>query len=134
MSIMNLTEIGIKNLIVGGSDGQLLSSDAMVTNTQAPEENTVPTEFALNQNYPNPFNPSTLIKFSVPQTSPVRITVYNMLGQQVRTLFSGVMEAGTQTLTFDGKDQSGRTLSSGTYIYRMSAGTFVETKKMMLMK
>jgi len=134
MSIMNLNEIGITNLIVGSSDGLQLSSDAMISNNQAPGDEVVPTEFALNQNYPNPFNPSTIIKFSVPQTSQVRITIYNMIGQQVRTLFEGVMEAGARTLTFDGKDQIGRTLSSGIYMYRMIAGTFVETKKMTLMK
>jgi len=134
MSIMNLTEIGVKNLIVGGSSGQLLSSDAMVTNSQAPDDNQVPTDFALNQNYPNPFNPSTVIKFSVPQTSPVRITIYNMLGQQVRVLFAGVMEAGERSVTFDAKDQNGKTLTSGIYMYRMNAGTFVQTKKMMLLK
>jgi hypothetical protein len=134
MSIMNLNEIGVANLKVGSTDAQLLSSEAVVTNSQAPDDNQIPTDFALNQNYPNPFNPSTIIKFSIPQTSPVHITVYNMLGQQIRTLFSGVMEAGVQTVTFDGKDQSGKALSSGTYMYRMTAGTFVQTKKMMLLK
>jgi flagellar hook assembly protein FlgD len=131
---MNLNEIGVANLKVGSTDAQLLSSEAVVTNSQAPDDNQIPTDFALNQNYPNPFNPSTIIKFSIPQTSPVHITVYNMLGQQIRTLFSGVMEAGVQTVTFDGKDQSGKALSSGTYMYRMTAGTFVQTKKMMLLK
>jgi len=94
----------------------------------------LPMSYSLDQNFPNPFNPDTKITFAVPELSDVRISIYNVLGQEVRTLFAGQMERGTQTVNWDGKDATGKALASGTYIYRMTAGTFVETKKMMLLK
>ena len=85
--------------------------------------------YALEQNYPNPFNPSTKIEFSIPVQSEVRLTVYNILGQEVATLVNGTLKAGKQAVTFDGTR-----LASGVYIYRMTAGQFVSTKKMMFLK
>jgi hypothetical protein len=95
---------------------------------------TLPKEFALSQNYPNPFNPSTKINIAVPQTSQVRIVVYNMLGQEVATLVNREMAAGRYPLEWNGMDNNGKAIATGTYIYRMTAGNFVETKKMMFLK
>jgi hypothetical protein len=134
MTIANPMTIGVEGLTVANDKNERISlarENGEIVFTEARE---IPTEFSLKQNYPNPFNPNTNITFSVPQTSDVRIMIYNMLGQEVRVLFAGQMESGIQTLPFDGKDQSGRALASGTYIYRMVAGTFVESKKMMLLK
>ena len=89
----------------------------------------VPTEFALYQNYPNPFNPSTIIKYSLPQESEVRINVFDILGNEVINLVSEKMEAGTYDVSFEGSN-----LVSGIYIYQMQAGEFSSTKKMLLMK
>jgi DNA-binding beta-propeller fold protein YncE/lysophospholipase L1-like esterase len=89
----------------------------------------LPTEYRLEQNYPNPFNPSTTIRFALPQQSTVRLTVYNMLGQEVMTLANGTMAAGVHTMMFDA-----RSIASGMYIYRIIAGNFVMTKTMMLIK
>ncbi len=126
------TAVEIENVLIADANNQALSSvEWEILNT---EDVSVPSSYRLDQNYPNPFNPSTTFTFSVPQTSSVRIAVYNLLGQEVRTLFTGQMEQGTQTLTFDGKDKSGKTLSTGMYIYRMTAGSFIATKKMMLLK
>ena len=99
----------------------------------------VPTEFALAQNYPNPFNPNTRINFQIPNPksqSPVHTTlkVYNILGQEVRTLVDEVKEAGYYTVTWDGKDAHGADVASGVYFYRMTAGEFTATKRMVLMK
>ena len=88
-----------------------------------------PHTFVLQQNYPNPFNPSTNVEFSLPSSSQVRLTVYNMLGQEVATLVNGQMEAGTHTVRFDASR-----LSSGIYLYRLNAGSFVKTMKMILLK
>lgn len=86
-------------------------------------------EFALNQNYPNPFNPSTSIQFSIPTAQNVRLTVYNVLGQQVANLVNQNLSAGVHTVNFDAS-----ALSSGVYFYRLEAGNKVAVKKMLLIK
>ncbi|HSD63834.1 MAG TPA: M1 family aminopeptidase [Ignavibacteriaceae bacterium] len=89
----------------------------------------VPDEYSLSQNYPNPFNPATIIKFSLPKESKVKLVVYNLLGQIVTTLAEGNYEAGTYEKKFDGTN-----LSSGVYIYELTASNIVLKQKMMLMK
>ena len=92
-----------------------------------------PKNFALMQNYPNPFNPSTTIEFSIPQTSNVSIEVYNVIGENVASLVNQTLDAGYHRFDFNASN-----LPSGTYVYQLKAngqnGTFVETKKMLLMK
>ncbi len=94
----------------------------------------LPKEFRLNQNYPNPFNPTTSITFALPKNSFVNVKVYDMLGQEVKTLLSGDMLAGNHGVQWRGDDNGGRLVASGTYIYRITADNFVSTKKMILMK
>jgi hypothetical protein len=94
----------------------------------------LPLDYILFQNYPNPFNPSTSVKFQVPKTSDVTIKIYDMLGQEVRTLFTGQVLRGTYTTEWDGMNDAGVKMSSGSYIYRMTAGEFVQSKKMILLK
>jgi hypothetical protein len=95
----------------------------------------IPTDYALGQNYPNPFNPSTRISFSLPRETPVTLEVYNMLGVKIRTLMAGqTKSAGFYTISWDGKDDAGNVMSSGIYLYRVSAGSFVASKKMTLLK
>jgi methionine-rich copper-binding protein CopC len=94
----------------------------------------LPTEFALAQNYPNPFNPSTEISFSLPVASQVQLTVFNVLGQKVTTLLDEQMAAGEHTVTWDGHNSDGASVSSGVYFYRISANSFSQTKKMMMLK
>ena len=89
----------------------------------------LPRTWALDQNYPNPFNPTTQIRYSVPQGGPVRLSVYNVLGQEVATLVNEVQTAGTYSVRFDATR-----LASGLYIYRLATGTFTDVKKMMLLK
>ena len=94
----------------------------------------VPDKFNLSQNFPNPFNPVTSIQFQVPQASEVSIIIYDMLGQQVKALFADQVQAGQYTVEWDGTNNAGLKMSSGSYIYRMTAGEFVETKEMILLK
>lgn len=89
----------------------------------------VPQSFDLSQNYPNPFNPSTQIRFSLPEDSHVTLRIFNILGQQVTVLVDEYHTAGTYTATFDAG-----TFSSGVYFYRIEAGDYVETKRMMMLK
>ncbi len=98
------------------------------------EDGRRPLRFGLNQNYPNPFNPQTAIAFSLPKSSEVKLEVFDLLGRLVVTLTEGQLPAGTHTLVWDGRDRSGRTVSSGVYLYRLQAGSFVETKKMLFLK
>jgi hypothetical protein len=90
---------------------------------------TIPNEFILEQNYPNPFNPTTTIQFQVPNSSSINITVYNILGNEVATLLNEKKPAGSYKVDF-----SAAGLSSGIYFYKLQAGSFVEMKKMILMK
>lgn len=89
----------------------------------------LPKEFTLNQNYPNPFNPSTTINFSLPAASFVRLKVFNLLGEEVRTIIDDFKEAGTYSVNFEASD-----LNSGIYLYRMEAGSYIQTRKMTLIK
>ncbi len=89
----------------------------------------IPESYTLQQNYPNPFNPATRIDYSLAKRGSVTLKVYNVVGQEVATLFSGVQEAGRYEASFDAK-----TLSSGVYLYRLQAGNTTITKKMMLLK
>jgi hypothetical protein len=89
----------------------------------------LPTEFKLSQNYPNPFNPTTKISYSVPFDSKVTISVYSVTGELIAELLSDFVSAGVYSVDFDGSN-----LASGMYIYRMTAGNFIQTNKMMLLK
>lgn len=93
-----------------------------------------PEKFALGQNYPNPFNPATAIRFDIPTASPTRLEVYNVLGTLVRALLSGTMEPGSYSVVWDGRDDGGRTVASGLYLYRLSSGGVSRTGKAVLLK
>ena len=96
---------------------------------------TRPEAFALANNYPNPFNPATTIKYALPQAADVELTVYNVIGQPVRTLVAEHQNAGRYVVEWDATNDSGHSLSSGMYFYRLQAGgEFLETKKMLLLK
>jgi len=94
----------------------------------------LPTTYGLSQNYPNPFNPSTVIEFTVPQRSNVELSVYNLLGQRVVTLVDEPMSQGTYRAVWYGQDESGHDVATGIYFYRLLAGEFAATKKMVLLK
>ncbi len=96
--------------------------------------NKVPAAFALDQNYPNPFNPTTTIGFSLPKSENVRILIYNSIGQLVKTLVDNHFSAGSYKVTWDGRNVSGSSVSSGVYFYKLTTKGFSQTRKMLLMK
>jgi len=98
------------------------------------DESLIPKEFALYDNFPNPFNPTTQIAVDLPEAATTEITVWNIMGQRVATLYKGDLNAGHHTLNFDGRDSNGKQLTSGMYLYRVAAGKYNATKKMTLMK
>lgn len=93
-----------------------------------------PFTFDLRQNYPNPFNPSTVVDYSLERKSRVNISIFNILGQKVKTLVDEDLEAGVHRIVWDGRDDRGRQVASGIYFYKMWAGDFVETRKMALIR
>ncbi|MBT7596720.1 MAG: T9SS type A sorting domain-containing protein, partial [Gemmatimonadetes bacterium] len=93
-----------------------------------------PESFTVHQNYPNPFNPETTIRFDLPSTADVDLSLYNLAGQRVATLAVGLREAGSYSLRWDGRDDAGRDLASGMYFYRLTAGNQVETRKLLLLR
>jgi hypothetical protein len=114
--------------------------DAWDFDTQSPStgvednQNAIPTEFALQQNYPNPFNPTTTIQFSLPEAVDVTLKVFNMRGQEVRTLVNSRQGAGYYAIEWNGTDNNGNKMTSGLYLYKIVAGDNIVTKKMLLMK
>jgi len=101
---------------------------------EAAEVQALPTEFGLSQNVPNPFNPSTEIRVALPEARQVRLSVFNLLGQEVRVLVEGFREPGTYTVRWDGKDRHGLEAAAGGYVVRLEAGDFSETRRMVLIK
>jgi hypothetical protein len=94
----------------------------------------IPSDYYLNQNFPNPFNPSTTITYGLPKRSRTRLVIYNLLGQQMVTLVDRDQPAGRYQIVWDGRDAAGRPVASGVYVYRLQAGDFVATKKLVLVK
>jgi hypothetical protein len=110
-------------------DGSINYSPTVSTTLPAVGANPAVTAYALDQNYPNPFNPVTTIQYALPNAANVKLTVFNMLGQETATLVNDNKPAGVHTVQFDGSR-----LASGLYFYRLQAGTYVQMKKLVLLK
>ncbi|MCX6641505.1 MAG: T9SS type A sorting domain-containing protein [bacterium] len=115
------------------ADGNPWISESFVTGDFFDEfavtNSSMPTEYSLNQNYPNPFNPLTSISFNLPQAGLVKLTVFDIMGREVAQLVNGMRDAGTHSVTFDATH-----LASGIYLYKLEAGEYSATNKMVLMK
>jgi len=119
----------------GGSDVYILKAQGeQMTPVEEPDDHTLPADFNLAQNYPNPFNPATTIEFSLPRRSPVRLTIYNILGQRVREWFFESAPPGTSSISWNSRDDYGNTVASGVYLYRLETENTSQTKKMILLK
>lgn len=127
------TSVQVKNI---STSSAVMHADLIVSISAAVDDHTrsLPQSTNLDQNYPNPFNPSTTIAFDLPSASKVRVEVLNLLGQHVRTLLDRTIAAGPSSVVWDGTDESGRTVSSGTYFYRLSTAEQTIARKMVLLK
>ena len=119
----------VRPFAYGPCEDGVWTTPAAYTDAYTSDEETLPNAFSLKQNYPNPFNPSTDISFALPVATNVKLEIFNILGQKLITLIEQRLPAGNHTITWDGSD-----FASGVYLYRLKAGDFVETKKMMLIK
>ena len=94
----------------------------------------IPDEFAIHQNYPNPFNPVTTLRYDLPEQGHVRITIYDMLGRDVKTLINGYQDPGYKSINWDATNDYGKPVSAGMYLYQIHAGEYIEVRKMVLVK
>ncbi len=118
---------------VNGNESESAAASVVVGVADRPKD-AIPTDYALGNNYPNPFNPTTMITYQLPKAGEVKLTIINSLGQKVRTLVTGQVAAGYHQTLWDARDDNGALVGSGTYLYRLEAGNFVQTKKLVLMK
>lgn len=111
-----------------------------ITSVDSEQKNSLPTEFSLSQNYPNPFNPETSIQYYIPVTSVVSIKIFNSLGQTVRTLINGIVDAGVHKTVWDGRDDSNNPVTSGVYLVKLRAENktrdkeYQETRRVVLLR
>jgi hypothetical protein len=143
-----IVTLDARNLTEGDYDGKMVvySNDPLNPLIEVPVSlsvvptgvstgaNPLPVSFALEPNRPNPFNPITTIAYDLPQTAKVRLVVYDVGGRQVRELVNGSQAAGRREIVWDGRNASGDFVASGVYFYRLIAGDFVQTRKMVLLK
>ncbi len=138
-------DLSSKSLAAGLNDLVRVTGDAKLIRAEVSDYNgnmmtahvgkvVLPTEYSLGQNYPNPFNPETLIEFALPKSSEVTLTIYNVAGQRVATVFSGALPAGRHQVSWNAAGLNGADVSSGVYFYRLDADNFTATKKMLLVK
>ena len=113
---------------VSSGDGTSSTKPAVLKTEEAP------LVFSLSQNAPNPFNPETIISYSLPQSEQVKLVIYNVLGQEIRTLVNAFKPAGRYRVVWNSKDDFGRSVSSGIYFYQITAGEFLDTRKMLILK
>ena len=108
--------------------------DSIITDVPDMPHDGLPSGFHLSQNYPNPFNSSTTIAYTLPVASRVRLTIFNILGQRVKTLVDGDQSAGSHTVSWNGTNSTGRAVATGIYMYQIQANEFVRSRKMVLIE
>ena len=118
--------------IPGYFDNVVVTS--MVSSVEDNSENGLPEGFSLEQNYPNPFNPETQISYKLANSGYISLNIYDLLGREIKTLVSKDQASGNYTVSWNGRDESGNIVPSGIYLYTLKAGSFTESKKMILMK
>ncbi|MFQ6673907.1 MAG: FlgD immunoglobulin-like domain containing protein, partial [Fidelibacterota bacterium] len=126
-----------------GGDGALPNANSAIGYAESPlepsveivvEKGMLAVLFTLRQNHPNPFNPVTALRYDLPERSEVTITIYDILGRQVKTLVHGMEEPGHKTVMWDGTNHLGQQVSAGVYLYAIQAGGFTQTRKMILLR
>ncbi len=129
-----LGQFSSTNPAVGYQLHPILATDISPLSSVDEHNAEMPTQFALRQNYPNPFNPTTMIRYDLPQRAHVRLIIYNLLGKKVRTLVDADETPGIKRVTWNGLNDAGERLASGVYVYRLQAGSFTATRKLVLLK
>jgi len=117
-----------------GEYGNGMATSEVIIQTPDQVDANPKTDFKLKQNYPNPFNPQTRILFSLPTSCQIQINIYDLRGMKVATIIQGFLGQGIHSIIWTGKDDSGKAVSSGTYFYRLTAGDYVETRRMLLVR
>ena len=126
-----LTSSSGEEYILGGSGEMTVpSAERFTLELKA----VVPATFALHQNFPNPFNPITTLRYDLPSDALVTLSIYDMLGREITQLVNTTQEAGFRSVQWDARDNMGRPVSAGVYLYQIQAGEFIQTKKMVLLK
>ena len=128
-STINMGRYGGTTEYTSVSSGGTSSSKPAVLKTED-----TPLVFSLSQNAPNPFNPETIISYALPQSEQVKLVIYNVLGQEIRTLVNAFKLAGRYRVMWNSRDDFGRSVSSGVYFYQITAGEFTNTRKMLILK
>jgi hypothetical protein len=135
----DLTSLEITRAILVDKNAQKIPVQIVAKMKESEEElggekSAIPQEFSLSQNYPNPFNPETEISYALPRDCYVKLAIYNIAGQKVNTLVDEHQSAGYKTIYWNGRDDQGKKIASGIYFYKLQAGDFCQSKKMMLIK
>jgi hypothetical protein len=126
------SSIGSKPLIIDAAYWTYI--DTVTVSVPDMSNSDMPGNYSLAQNYPNPFNPSTTIDFSIAKAGYVSLKIYDILGNEIKTIVNGFTSAGNHSAEWDGTNSSGTTVGAGLYFYRLQAGTFSESRKMILLK
>lgn len=134
LSIMDTLTAVVTDSMGNTSEFALNAVQNIFTGISEPEYDPRPKTYSLSPNYPNPFNPQTLIEYHLPQTSRVKLMIYNTLGQRVKILVNETQKAGTYQVKWNGTDDNGQKVSSGIYLYRIEMNHFTQTRKMLLLK
>ena len=119
------------------SESVLVSADGamdLLSRVEVGDLQPLPDQYGLNRNTPNPFNPLTTIGYQLPEAGKVRLSIVNLLGQEIRVLVNERTDAGSFKVSWDGADAMGRRVASGVYLYRMQAGDFSSSRRMLLLK
>jgi len=130
MNWLLTSENGKGYILEGTGEITVPSSETFILN----RESVIPVTFALHQNYPNPFNPITTLRYDLPEDALVTLSIYDMLGREITQLVNISQQAGFKSVQWDATDNMGRPVTAGVYIYKIEAGEFVETRKMVLLK
>ena len=141
----NVAILTVQNVLTGAKtsgvdvtyeENAILATEADIEGVTVSNEPTadLPTTFELDGNYPNPFNPTTTIRYALPEAAPVTLKVYDVMGREVATLVNGTQAAGRYTASWNARNASGQRVSSGIYFYTIEAGTFQQTRQMVLLK
>jgi hypothetical protein len=132
-----LINFGQINVLANGlsrSSGSKVEVDIIIVTSSCEDVTLVPNEFVLYQNYPNPFNPDTAIQYELPTYTNVQLKICDIPGNEVRALVNEYQQPGKKIYEWDGKDKSGRVVSSGVYFYQLQTRGFLQTNKLMLLK